>query len=255
MKLTSQDIANYQERGYWIPDAGLFHAVGFHSLTETFEAWAHDAVRKSLCDAVHIPQSNNGLLKIDNFWKCDKKLWKFPHKEVGKIAAQLLQTNKVLLWQDQYTEKPPGGEAIVFHQDWAWWQMIDRPNVVTCWIALDEVTEDMGPPVYLEGSHKDGFKEGSLGRVGEGLERVYPEIPLIVKAGHCGFHHGLTFHGSGPNISDTTRRCLILHMMSGDCRYRQMNEHTNEFKMREYSVYPQDGELFVGPQFPVLWEG
>ena len=35
------------------------------------------------------------------------------------------------------------------------------------------------------------------------------------------FHHCLTLHGSGPNLSDAPRLCVIAHMMPGDTSYRK----------------------------------
>jgi ectoine hydroxylase-related dioxygenase (phytanoyl-CoA dioxygenase family) len=37
-----------------------------------------------------------------------------------------------------------------------------------------------------------------------------------MKAGEVSVHHVLTFHGSGPNMSDRPRRSLAVHLVAGD---------------------------------------
>ena len=40
-----------------------------------------------------------------------------------------------------------------------------------------------------------------------------------VGAGGGSFHHGWTWHGSGPNTGTWPRRSLVLHAMSSEARY------------------------------------
>ena len=48
-------------------------------------------------------------------------------------------------------------------------------------------------------------------------EGVEPErVPVVVKAGGAAFHHGWTFHGSGPNEATVERRALSRYRRRGD---------------------------------------
>ena len=44
--------------------------------------------------------------------------------------------------------------------------------------------------------------------------------PCIMQAGQVSFHHALTLHGSGPNLTWEPRMCIISHMMPGGTTYR-----------------------------------
>ena len=46
------------------------------------------------------------------------------------------------------------------------------------------------------------------------LERQ-PMSPAPVRRGGVSFHHGNTFHGSGPNLSNRWRRAVALHYVNG----------------------------------------
>ena len=48
-------------------------------------------------------------------------------------------------------------------------------------------------------------------------DSVEPErVPVVVKAGGAAFHHGWTFHGSGPNEATVERRALSRYRRRGD---------------------------------------
>ncbi len=97
------------------------------------------------------------MCKIDNCWKSDPAVEAAVTSErLGRIAAQLVGARGMRLWHDQYLHKPASGGGIVrWHQDWMFWQAIDRCRTVTCWIALCDVTLDMGPMMFLEGSAQE----------------------------------------------------------------------------------------------------
>ena len=98
-----------------------------------------------------------------------------------------------------------------WHQDYAYWAST-KPEQVTCWLALDDATEENGCMQLIPGSHKWG-----LIKHGENELQVHPkdlpvEKKLIapMKAGSLLCFHVLTFHYSGPNRSDKHRRAFIV---------------------------------------------
>ena len=69
-------------------------------------------------------------------------------------------------------------------------------------------------------------------------EGVEPErVPVVVKAGGCAFHHGWTFHGSGPNEATGERRALVSHLVPVETRF-----HPVETDLI-YSRYRRRGDL------------
>ncbi len=75
---------------------------------------------------------------------------------LASIAKQLHKANHIRLWHDQALYKLPGGSKTEPHQDLSYWPMLDR-NAGTIWIALEEVTLDMGAMYFIPGSHKSGI--------------------------------------------------------------------------------------------------
>ncbi len=202
------------------------------------------------------------VCKIDNSWKADDLIQAaVTSPRIGAIAAQLIGADGIRLWHDQYLRKPAhGGGIVTWHQDWMFWQAIDRCRTVTCWIALADVTLDMGPMVFLEGSHLDGLRMDLQPREWTGgglpphpLDRPYAQVPVLVKAGQVTFHHGATMHGSDCNTSDRARYALVSHVMAADCCYRPGQNHMCVERMTDYQPTVQPGERFHGPQFPWIW--
>ena len=72
----------------------------------------------------------------------------------------------------------------------------------------------------LSGSHKWGLIEGSNTFFDQDLEALakryaaegkgeWLDEPCILEAGQASFHHALTFHGSGPNLTDEPRLSVV----------------------------------------------
>ena len=142
---------------------------------------------------------------------------------IVEIVTALLGPN-LTLYQDQLFMKPPRvGSRQPYHQDQPAGFEIDPPqHMVSCWTALDDSTEENGCLWYLPGSHKLGAltreerveyeARAQRGELGDA-------VPLVVRAGGCGFHHGWLLHASGINLSDKRRRGYATHYVRSECRY------------------------------------
>ncbi|MGH7142940.1 MAG: phytanoyl-CoA dioxygenase family protein [Planctomycetota bacterium] len=196
--------------------------------------------------------------KYDNAWKANDIIKRCVcDKRVGDIAAALIGATGMRLFHDQFLFKPAhGGKVVTWHQDWGYWQCIDGPRTVTCWIALEDVVPEGGPMLYMRGSHK--LEVSALPTAISGDDEMRPdflkqfeEVPVILKAGGVAFHHGLLFHGSGKNTSDRDRWAIVSHEVAEDARLRVHRQgHGVLQKMKDYAEYPKPGEKFHGPQFP-----
>lgn len=263
--LSQAQLSAWHERGFHV-HGKLFSDEELETLREACERVIDGAYDPgSEPDGRYWKPSGDplGVRKIDNAWKGSRIVAAAVTSErLGQIAAQLLDAPGIRLWHDQIAYKPPGGGKVVtWHQDWGYWQVIRECQTVTCWIALDDVTPDQGPMEFLAGSHKLGLYPLPKGCSGDDEQRPnlppgqnLPCVPVVLKAGEVSFHHGLTFHGSGKNLSARWRKGLVSHVMSSACTYRSHERgHPNEPWMRKYAVHPQPGEAWHGPQFPMLW--
>ena len=83
------------------------------------------------------------------------------------------------------------------------------------------------------------------------MSGAWIDEPCVLREGEVSFHHCLTLHGSGPNLSDTARLCLIAHMMPGNTSYRKHAQyHPN---MVFLGPDARSGQPFAGPYWPLMW--
>lgn len=78
-------------------------------------------------------------------------LW---HPAWSVPASQLLR-GAVRFWHDQLFCKPAkDGGVVAWHQDYSYWTRTKPMAHLTCWIGLDDATEENGCLQYIPGSHE-----------------------------------------------------------------------------------------------------
>ena len=200
--------------------------------------------------------------QLCNVWKADRALASVVlSRQVGEFAARLAGLPGARIAQDNAIWKPPSGKALLCHQDAAYLDHFDPPNMTTCWMALDDTAADSGTIYYIRGSHlwphapiggSFHAPEDWLGHVREsappGVELDL--VPIEVPAGGAAIHDGWTWHGSPPNErADAQRRSIISHLIASDTRWD--TEHAHPI----YSRYRRPGETELDEAFfPILWQ-
>lgn len=175
------------------------------------------------------------IQKIDQVHLCDKTFHLLAtHPMIGEHVARLTGADLVQLWATQLFLKPPGGGAldvIGWHTDrenWPFWE----GEVLTVWLALEDVGPDSGPVLYMEGSHlwPDAEKLGDayeqdLASLEDRLKALGPprqwrKVPVLVKAGGVGVHSADILHGSCANESSVPRVGLGINVRTDRARRR-----------------------------------
>jgi ectoine hydroxylase-related dioxygenase (phytanoyl-CoA dioxygenase family) len=103
------------------------------------------------------------------------------------------------------------GGSKPWHQDYAYWANT-KPEQVTCWLALEDATVENGCMQLIPGSHKGGLVPHTENEL-QVDPKILPTEKIVVapmKAGSLLCFHVLTFHYSGPNRSDKSRRAFIV---------------------------------------------
>ena len=168
------------------------------------------------------------------------------------------------LLQDNVIWKPPGARSLGFHQDNAYLDWFEPGELITCWIALDATTDEGGTMELVRGSHRWGqfdmasqfhapedYRRDML-TVAEKLDKQPDIVNVIVPSGGGSFHHGWTFHGSGPNRSQAPRRVLVMHCCSSDAQYSPYRLASGTGHV--YSRYKRLADNVMDENyFPVLW--
>jgi ectoine hydroxylase-related dioxygenase (phytanoyl-CoA dioxygenase family) len=166
-------------------------------------------------------------------------------RRIASAATRLMKQETVLFVQDLSFFKPAHGSLSGYHQDYSYWPF-DRKGTITVWVALVDVSEDMGPLRYLEGSHL----EGPLGfDDGRDILETYPQLRnrrvvggIPLSAGDARVHWDLTIHGAGPNKSDTVREAYSLRYVRTDTVYTGMSHpHFDTFELASGRPFRESG--------------
>ena len=115
-----------------------------------------------------------------------------------------------------------GGEAIEWHQDWAFYPHTND-DLVEVGIFLDDCNNENGPLLCVPGSHKgpvddhhhNGYFVGAVDPSNSHYDLNSAE-PIIGKAGSISIHHVRCLHGSRKNNSDKSRRVLFAGYCAAD---------------------------------------
>ncbi len=144
----------------------------------------------------------------------------------GKLRSLLDQVvgKPVLLASDQIFLKPPRhGSAKPYHQDNAYFRCHPDDEVITAWIALDDVDESNGCLRYIDGSHRLPIlahhavesEKYNLQPAESDIEMSRESAAPVPKGGVV-LHHGKTLHTSHANTSDRWRRAFATHWVTAD---------------------------------------
>lgn len=181
-------------------------------------------------------------------------LW---HPAFTVPASQLLG-GAVRFWHDQLFCKPPKqGGVVAWHQDYSYWTRTQPEAHLTCWIGLDDATEENGALMYIPGSHRwnllpitglAGDMEAIMSVLTEEQKAQFKPVTVELKAGECSFHHSMVVHGSGVNRSERPRRATVINVFRDGVK-----SASNEPLLEGVPVIPA-GEKMGGQFFPLLVE-
>lgn len=181
-----------------------------------------DAATK-LCK-IELPQvSNRAILAL------------LKHPGLGELAAEVCGARAVQIWWVQLLSKPPTrpGAGISTHVGWHrdrhyWGVWEEDSDLFTAWVALSDVTPDVGPMAFVSGSHRwdsaggGDFFEQDLDRLKHsilaGQGRPWREVSAVLPKGGVSFHDDLTYHGSSANRSAAPRLSFAVHMRTEKSR-------------------------------------
>jgi len=136
------------------------------------------------------------------------------HERIVDAIEDLYGPN-LLCWTTNFFIKEANNPAFVsWHQDSTYWGL-DRPDVVTAWVAFTESNKANGAMDFIPGTqtgdqipHRDTFaKNNLLTRGQEVAVDVDPKdaVTIELRPGEMHLHHVRLVHGSPPNPSNDRR--------------------------------------------------
>ena len=216
--------------------------------------------------------SRRVITQFLNMWKREPAYERLlHHPTISGVLCALLNTSQVRLWHDQVISKPPGdNDHFRFHQDFYFWPL-DRPEIVSCWLALDDATVDSGcmhvipeshlDPRFSPTGHEEELRAKERNEITESeRDKVAKQPasfgkPIQIKAGECMFHHCLNFHATPTNITPNQRRAHVMIFMAKGVQVN-LSQAGNHVLVSGFEV--DDGEELVGKGFPAsdpkLWD-
>jgi ectoine hydroxylase-related dioxygenase (phytanoyl-CoA dioxygenase family) len=264
--VTDEQIESFRRDGFLIVEEGLLSDATIDVLRERFAVLFEGECATGISpDEVNWKPGRdpeNRTRQICNGWRADDQIaTQVLSEKTGRIAARLGGYSGTRMLQDNCLWKPPGALSLGMHQDGSFAGYLVPPEMITCWVALDDTRAGGGTLEYVRGSHrwpKAPPDRGSFHAPDDWLapmhaaapDGVEPErVPVVVKAGGCSFHHSLTFHGSGPNEATVERRALVSHLVPVHTRFHPSNTDLI------YSRYRRRGDLSLDESFfPVIWD-
>jgi ectoine hydroxylase-related dioxygenase (phytanoyl-CoA dioxygenase family) len=261
---TDDQIADYQRDGFLVQESFLPADEVEEVLGRWERLYSHGWETGIAPDEVNfVPGVTppDRTRQLCNVWKADRAIAATTlSTRNASFSAALAGLKGVRIVQDNLIWKPPGGKALLAHQDGAYLEYLSPPNMITCWMALDDTDRDTGTIYYARGSHRwPHARAGGRFHAPDDwlswLNEVKPRgaelelVPIEVPRGGVAFHDAWIFHGSPPNTrTDAERRSVISHLM--DCATRWNPSRPHEV----YSRYRRPGETEMDEAFfPVLW--
>ena len=225
--ITAEQVKSYKEKGYLIIENALSEdkLKKLQNVTDEFIEKSREVVKNDeIYDISNEHNKNNPKLRR----------LKNPH-EIHKIYEDITKDNCILDIVSQIIgnnirrdhtklnfKAAHGGEAIEWHQDWAFYPHTND-DIVEVGIFLDDCKEENGPLMAVPGSHlgplddhhHNGYFIGAVDPAKSNYDINTAET-FLANAGAISLHHVRSLHGSKKNNSNISRRMLFIGYTASD---------------------------------------
>jgi ectoine hydroxylase-related dioxygenase (phytanoyl-CoA dioxygenase family) len=246
MTMDDMDLAFYRHQGHLTVN-GVFAPQQMDAVIRDIEQWGETFLAELPPEkrAWFIDggvSARTVLRKLDNphFHRDAVQALARDPKLVG-LVEQFLGKGVSVYFSQIFFKPPEGGGPKPAHQDNFYFGPTDIEGVVTAWIALDDATLENGCLYFGDGtnlgpvySHFAPENEPFNLQLPASVLDKQPMQPAPVRKGGVSFHHGNTFHQSGPNHSTKWRRACALHYVRNDVEFATPAlpyDHSLKFKV------------------------
>ena len=245
----------------------FFWENGFVVLKNVLSKEEIEIYRKEIKDTTYKRSNNNeksfggAFTQALNLRFDSKKVEKFClSKRLGKIAADLTKVNAMRIFHEQALFKGPGDTKTYWHQDQYFWPL-DTKLHIGMWMALSDMTKDMGLMKFVIGSHKKGDLDGIS--ITKDSEKYYEDLIKkenldvyeleSINAGDCTFHFNYTIHGAGLNISNKVREAMVVTYYEDGAKLRKLDKMLDEVS-DIYLGGRKEGEIADHPMNTIVYQ-
>jgi len=209
------DLRETLERDGFVVIPGLLSAAELSQLQENLERHARDVVPTLPdADAFFEDKSRPETLKQLQRMGRDAYFEAYRSHPRWVQAAETILGEAALAEQPEWFNKPPGTRHVTPpHQD-NYYFCLKPAQVITIWLALDEVDAENGCLRYVAGSHREGYRPHARSQIlgfSQGISDYGPsdfarEVAVPLKPGDAVAHHGMTIHRADANMSAVRHR-------------------------------------------------
>lgn len=254
-------IASFKNNGHIL----LKNVISNKEIND-YNPYFRDALR-SLFDTTEQPDISEAgnnydsfFTRITNLWQKSLEIKRFVFaRKFARIASELLQVECVRLYNDQGLFKEPGGLATPWQQN-LHFLPLDTEDVITMWIPIAELSEEMGSVTFASSSHKLGYlgsREDSVD-TNDHYEEIIKKAELnkvsyTVDTGDALFFYGWTLYSSDANNGNKLREALAVTFYPDGT---EILEPDNSFRRQHLRLFFPDkkpGDLAEGEFNPVLF--
>ena len=136
-------------------------------------------------------------------------------KKVEIIARILIGEDAGFDFDMLINKRPYSDTETPWHQDAAYWPMMEDRRSGSFWIAIDDADVDNGCMAYVPGSHnKEIQPHQQMNKQGALATTIDPDETIedgIISAGSTIVHNGYTLHYAYGNKSERNRRAWIIN--------------------------------------------
>lgn len=266
-QLTKEQIAFYKEHGY-LSGIKILSEEQVNTLNaelSTLNPISND--RKRLFYHYESNESqdpNKELFHAIGGWRVMPGFHDLLWAPAFRMAVYQLLGESFKLFHDQLFCKPAKhGGVVAWHQDFSYWTFTRPMNHLTCWIGLDDATHENGCLYYIPGSHRWGLLPitgltGDMESVRSGLNKEQLEsfdnkVVNELSRGYASFHHPLTMHGSYANVSERSRRAIVLNTMGVNTKSNIANYERID-ALANFPPLGEQDQVLDNKFFPMLFD-
>ena len=173
-------------------------------------------------------------------------------ERMADVCRATLGDTAYLFWEQYVVKGAEAGMKFSWHQDSGYVGYPDHKPYLTCWCALDDMSEENGTVYVMPFSHigvrswvKHIRDEESNDLVGYfGAEKG---VPAIVPAGSIVVFTSINFHSSGTNTTDKMRRAYLAQYSA-----EPLLSHDGSPLWGSAEPLLKDGKSVVGEPPPVV---
>ncbi|NOS54888.1 MAG: phytanoyl-CoA dioxygenase [Cyclobacteriaceae bacterium] len=257
--LTADQVPFYQKNRY----IKLKQVLNEETLSFFNQAITRCVVQMNTVDTPIEQRSTYGkaFLQLFNLWREDEIVKQLIFsKRLGRIAADLMQTQGVRVYHDQALFKEGGGGITPWHADQYYWPL-ETDKTVTAWMPLQATPLELGPLEFSAASHQ--IVEGRELEIGDESETVIQQKLRVTDfkhviepfdAGEISFHSGWVFHRAGANTTAQTRKVMTIIYMDKDMKLKNPENKNQINDWNTWCPGATVGEVINSPINPILFQ-